>query len=106
MQLPFLLTEILNPRRKSLIRGNTLVLFSFFFAVYLSGFPHPRENPLLVVPTGIALLGLVDTVRCMRKRWSFYHGGVLLCIYMDLMALCMILFFLIYPYGLWLSSSH
>lgn len=106
VQIPFALSEVLNFRRKSLLRGNLFVLLSFFIAVRLSGFPHTRENPLLVLPTLTALLGLVDTIRCMRKRWSFYHGGVLLCVYMDLMALCMILFFLIYPYGLWLSSSH
>jgi hypothetical protein len=48
----------------------------------------------------------VDTIRCMRKRWSFYHGGVLLCIYMDLMAVALILVFLLYPYALWLSAAH
>jgi hypothetical protein len=30
---------------------------------------------------------------------------VLLMIYMDLMALSMILFFLLYPYALWLTHS-
>jgi hypothetical protein len=41
----------------------------------------------------------------MRTRWSFYHGGVLLLIYMDLMALGMILFLFLYPYALWLTRS-
>jgi hypothetical protein len=41
----------------------------------------------------------------MRKRWSFYHGGVLLCLYMDLMAICLILFFLFYPYLLTLGEA-
>ena len=50
--------------------------------------------------------GTADTVRCMQRRWSFYHGGVILLIYMDLMALCMILFLLLYPYALWISSSR
>lgn len=99
------ITEIIDPRRKSLVRGNALVLISFFSAVHLSGFPQTRPNPLLMVPMCLALAGLVDTIRCMRRRWSFYHGGVLLCIYMDLMALAMILFFLLYPYMLWLTSS-
>ncbi len=39
----------------------------------------------------------------MQRRWNFYHGGVILCIYMDLMALGMILFFLLYPY---ITCSH
>jgi len=34
----------------------------------------------------------------MQPRWNFYHGGVILCIYMDLMAISLILFFLICPY--------
>ncbi len=106
LRIPDTLPEWLDPRRKSLIRANTLVLASFFLAVHLSGFPHSQTNPLLLLPTLTALLGLADTIRCMRKRWSFYHGGVLLCIYMDLMAISMIVFFLVYPYGLWLSSSH
>jgi hypothetical protein len=42
----------------------------------------------------------------MRPRWSLYHGGVLLLIYMDLMALCMILFFFLYPYAGWITSSE
>jgi hypothetical protein len=42
----------------------------------------------------------------MQRRWSFYHGGVLLLIYMDLMVLCMILFLLLYPYALWISSAR
>jgi hypothetical protein len=42
----------------------------------------------------------------MQRRWSLYHGGVLLLIYMDLMVLCMILFLLLYPYAVWISSSQ
>ena len=99
------LPEVLDPRRKSLIRGNTLVLLSFVAAVLLSGFPHTRANPLLIFPVLFALAGTADTIRCMRRRWSFYHGGVILCIYMDLMAIVMIVFFLLYPYMRWITSS-
>jgi hypothetical protein len=52
------------------------------------------------------MLGTLDTIRCMQRRWNFYHGGVVLCIYMDLMAVCLILFLLLYPYMLWMASSH
>jgi len=97
---------LLNPRTKSLIRGNVLVLLSLGIALLLSDFPHNRANPFLILPALAAIFGTVDTVRCMQRRWSFYHGGVLLCIYMDLMALCMILFFLFYPYTRWIASSN
>lgn len=88
----------LNPRSRSLLRGSLLVLFSLPLALLLSHFPQNHPNPLLVLPTLMACAGIVDHARCMRRQWSFYHGGVLLCLYMDLMILCMILFLLIYPY--------
>lgn len=100
------LTHLFDPRRRSLIRANLLVLLSFLTAVRLSGFPDTRPNLLLILPALLALAGTADTLRCMQRRWSFYHGGVLLCVYMDLMALCMILFFLLYPYTQWLTSSR
>ncbi|ADW68319.1 hypothetical protein [Granulicella tundricola] len=100
------LPVIFNPRRKSLIRANALVLISFLIAVRLSRFPENHATLWLVLPVLIACVGTADTIRNMQPRWSFYHGGVVLCIYMDLMALAMMLFFLFYPYALWLSSSR
>jgi hypothetical protein len=96
---------IFNPRVRSLVRGNILVLASLAVALLLSGFPRNHPNPFLIVPALVAITGLADTIRCMRPRWSFYHGGVLLCIYMDLMAIAIILFFLLYPYARWMTSA-
>jgi hypothetical protein len=98
--------SILNPRRRSLLRGSTLVLLSLAVSLPLSHFPHNRPTPLLVLPALAAILGTLDTIRCVQPRWSFYHGGVVLCLYMDLMAVCLILFLLLYPYMLWMASSH
>lgn len=98
--------SILNPRKRSLPRGVGLVLVSLGFALLISGFPVIHPNPFLVLPCFVALAGTIDTVRCMQRRWSLYHGGVLLLIYMDLMALCMILFLLLYPYAGWISASQ
>jgi len=100
------LRSLLNPRQGSLLRSNLLVLLSLAIAFPLSDFPHNRPTPLLLLPTILAVLGTADTTRCIRKRWSFYHGGVLLCIYMDLMAVALILVFLLYPYALWLTAAH
>jgi hypothetical protein len=91
---------ILNPRRRSLVRGNVLVLGSLAAAVRISDFPRSRATLWLVVPALLAMLGTVDTIRCMQPRWNFYHGGVVLCIYMDLMAMSLILFLLFSPYVL------
>ena len=102
----YLLPSILNPRLRSLLRGNLIVLASLALATLLSGAPHLRAAPLLVLPLLGSLLGTADTVRCLQKRWSFYHGGVLLCLYMDLMALTLVLFFLLYPYFAGSSVGH
>ena len=98
--------NFLNPRHTSLVRGSGLVLISLGIAFLLSDFPHNRATPFLALPALAAVIGTVDTIRCMRPRWSLYHGGVLLLIYMDLMALCMILFFFLYPYAGWITSSE
>ena len=97
--------RILDPRQKSLVRANLVVLFSLLAAIFLSDFPHNRATLWLILPTICIFIGTADTVRCIRKRWSFYHAGVVFCIYMDLMADCMVLFFLLYPYTNILSAS-
>jgi hypothetical protein len=92
----------LNPRKRSLPRGTVLVLGSLVLAFSLAGFPDDRASLKLIIPTFLAALGTGDTIRCLQHRWSFYHGAVVVLIYMDIMALCMILFLLLYPYGRWL----
>ena len=89
--------RFLNPRLRSLSRGNLLVLGSLAVALPLSHFPHLQPTNWLVLPLLLMSIGTVDTIRCMRKRWDFYHGGVILCVYMDLMALVLVLFLLLYP---------
>jgi len=96
----------LHLRAKSLPRANAIVLASLAVATLISHAPHLRPSLWLVLPFLTMLLGTADTVRCMRRRWSFYHGGVLLCIYMDLMALTLALFFLLYPYFVPFSDTH
>jgi hypothetical protein len=99
--------RFLNPHNRSLLRGNTLVLASFAVAYLLSGFPNDRANPFLVIPTCVAIIGSADTFRCMRRqRWDLQQAGILLCLYMDLLAICLILFLLLYPYMLWLTGEH
>jgi hypothetical protein len=97
---------IFNPRARSLVRGNILVLGCLAIATLMSKFPHLRATPWLVIPAFGCLIGMADTVRCIQKRWSFYHGGVLLCLYMDLLAITLVLFFLVYPYLVWLGEPH
>jgi hypothetical protein len=93
-------------RCHSLVRGSLLVLASLAVAIRLSDFPNNRATPLLVFPVIFALLGTADTTRCLQRRWSFYHAGVILLIYMDLMAISMVVFFFLYPYLRWLSPNR
>ncbi len=95
-----MLPRILNPRNRSLLRGGLLVLLSLGITLLLSDFPNNRANPFIVLPAFAAIAGTVDHLRCMRTKWSWYHGGVVLLIYMDMMAISMILFFLLYPYAI------
>jgi hypothetical protein len=93
-----LLRPLFNPRHKSLARGNILVLASVVMAALLAHAPNLRPTLWLLVPAVLVIVGTADTVRNIRPRWSFYHAGVILCIYMDLMAMFLVLFFLLYPY--------
>ena len=94
--------RILDVRQKSLLRGALLVLGSLLVAFVWAGYPEDHATPGLILPTVVAFAGTLDTMRCLRLRWSFYHGGVILLLYMDIMALAMILFLLLYPYDAWL----
>lgn len=89
---------VFHPRRRSLLRGTLLVLGSFALSFRLSGFPLTRANLFLVVPALLAGLGTIDTFRCMPPRRNLYHAGVTLCLIMDMLAMCLILFFLFFPY--------
>lgn len=89
---------VFDPRRRSLLRGNLLVLGSLGATFRLSGFPRSRATLLLLIPTAFAMLGTFDTIRCMQRRWNLYHGGVILLLFMDVMSMCLILFFLLFPY--------
>ncbi len=83
-----------------------LVLGSLFAAFRLADFPHNRARRCwLILPLLIAAAGNVgDRSAACSGDGSFYHGGVLLLIYMDIMALAMMLFLLCYPYAQWISS--
>ncbi|HEX4154670.1 MAG TPA: permease [Acidobacteriaceae bacterium] len=89
---------VFNLRLHSLLRASALVLGSLVLAIPLSHYPHIQRAPLLIFPLLIAVFGFADTLRCIQRRWSFYHAGVILCIYMDLMTIMLMLFFFLCPY--------
>lgn len=89
---------VFHLRRRSLVRANLLVLGSFLASFWLSGFPRTRATPLLLIPAVLAFLGMVETVRCVQPHWNLYHAGIILLLLMDMMVLCLICFFLVFPY--------
>ena len=91
-----------DPRQKSLLRSGLLVIGSLVAAVWISGWPDDRPTLKLAIPTFVALLGCADTFRCLRDRWNFYHGAVVVMLYADVMAVSVILFLFLYPYGEWI----
>ena len=88
-----------KPRRGSLVAASVVVLASLAAAIWLSNFPHNRATLWLILPALVTCVATVETVRSMRPRWNFYHAGVVLCVYMDLMVVAIILFLLIYPFA-------
>lgn len=91
--------SILQLQKKSLLRGTTLALGSLWASFRLSGFPDVHICLWLIALLLIACAATWDTARCLQKRWSFYHGGVLLLLYVDLMILLMISFLLLAPFA-------
>jgi hypothetical protein len=90
---------ILQLHKRSLVRGTVLALGSLWASFRLSGFPEVHICLWLIAPLLITCAATWDTTRCLQKRWSFYHGGVILLIYVDLMILLMISFLLIAPFS-------
>lgn len=81
-----------------MLRGNVLVLGSLAASFALTKFPSNRPSLAMAFPLVFSVLGTVDTFRCLRMRWSFYHGAVMISLYMDAMALTMIAFLAFYPW--------
>ena len=98
-----MLPAFFHIRCRSLLRGTLLVLASLAASLIFSGFPQVHTAWPLIFAALAALWGTWETSRCLRLRWSFYHGGVLLLLYMDVTALTMILFLLLYPYAQWIQ---
>lgn len=96
---------VFNIRARSLLRGTVLVMGSLILSLFLAGFPEVHPSPALILPTALALYGTWETIRCLRRKWNFYHGGVLLLLYADVLVLALIVFLLLYPYADWLQST-
>lgn len=85
----------LRIRQPSLTRGILLALVAFAVSLRLAGFPaienlHGSTWQIVAVP--LACWAMVETARCLERRWSMYHAGVMILLYTELMILAMVLF--------------
>ncbi len=89
------LLAIFRLRQKSLPRALLLSLGSFAASLRLAGFPYIEDlhgSRWQIVALLFAVWGMAETARCLHRRWSLYHAGILLLLYADLMILAMIVY--------------
>jgi hypothetical protein len=95
---------VFNIRARSLVRGTVLMVGSLVLAFVVGGFPNVQASLLMVVPVALAGWSTWEMTRCLQRRWSFYHGGVLLLLYADVLVLALVVFLMLYPYAKWLQG--
>lgn len=86
-------SSILRIRQKSLARGIFFSLGGFFLGLRAAGFPDINQlhgSPWEFAALLAAAWGMADTARCLQRRWSLYHAGVLILLYADLLILAAI----------------
>jgi Na+/H+-dicarboxylate symporter len=94
-----LLSSIFRLKQKSLVRGVGLCLGAFAGSLHLAGFPRIEDlhgSPWQMAMIPIVCWGMVDTFRCLEKKWSLYHAGVLIMLYTELMILTAVVSLWIY----------
>ncbi len=75
-------------------------MLGFAASLRLAGFPdinalHGSAWQIALVP--VVCWGMIDTARCLGRRWSLYHAGVLILLYSELMVLALTVFLCLYP---------
>jgi hypothetical protein len=86
-------------RQRSLARGVLLALGALAASLRLAGFPradalHASPWQMLLAP--FAFWGMIETARCLDRKWNLYYAGVLILLYSELMILALVLFLWLY----------
>lgn len=77
-----------------------LSLGAFGASLRLAGFPRIEDlhgSRWQLAALLAAGWGMAETARCLQRRWSLYHAGVVLLLYTDLMILAGIVVLLAVP---------
>lgn len=93
-------TLLLRLRQPSIVRSIVLALGAFLGSLRLGGFPniddlHSSRWQVLAIMA--ALGAMVETARCMKRRWTLYQAGVLILLYTDVMIMGLAVFLFFYP---------
>jgi ABC-type branched-subunit amino acid transport system permease subunit len=92
--------SFLHIGQPSFVRGVVLSVGAFIVSLLLAGFPYIEQlhgSRWQIGALAAALWGLVETARCLRRKWSLYHAGVLILLVTELLILTMIIFLTVYP---------
>lgn len=76
-----------------------LALGGLAASMRLAGFPHDdalHTSRWQIVLAPVVLWGMIETARCLSRKWSLHHAGVLILLYAELMSLAMVLFLWLY----------
>jgi hypothetical protein len=82
------------------LRGILLSLAALAASMRLAGFPdaaHLHASNWQFLPVLAAVWGMVETGRCLGRKWSLHHAGVLILLYSELMILALAVFLCLYP---------
>jgi len=77
-----------------------VALAAFIVSLRLGGLPDINalhSSAWQAVPALAALAAMVETARCMKRRWSLYQAGVLILLYTDVVIMGMAVFLFFYP---------
>jgi hypothetical protein len=93
-------TSLFRLRQPSIVRSIVVALGAFVVSLRLGGFPNLDDlhsSRWQVVPVVLALGAMVETARCMKRKWSLYQAGVLILLYTDVMVMGLAVFLFFYP---------
>jgi hypothetical protein len=93
-------TSIFRLRQRSILRAIVLALGAFAISLRMAGFPHIEDlhsSAWQFLPTLAILWAILEAARCLGRRWSLYHAGVLILLWTDLMILTLAVILWIYP---------
>lgn len=93
-------TPVFRLRQRSLVRGIALAIVSFLVSLRLGGFPDIdalHSSGWQIIPGLAAFWALVETARCIQRKWTLYQAGILILLYTDMLILSMTVVLFLYP---------